>query len=532
VAAFASHLNNILAGESEMKQFIPINEEGMDLVKKVADGWLLAKFINLIVKATIDERALNKAKGSKALMEVQKQENLNLVIKAALSIGVKVTNVGATDLMNGEKNPWIVLGIIWQLVKLHLLNSINLKNHPELIALLEDGETLADLLKLPPEQLLLRWFNYHLKNAGHKKINNFGPDVKDSDAYLTLLNQLDKNKCGLDDLKHNDLSKRAGKTISNAEALGVKAMIKPSDICAGNPKLNLAFTAAIFNQCPGLTKLSEEEIKKFGLMDDDFGDSREERAFRMWINSLNIDDGNGGQVYVNSLFDDCKNGLVLLRTIDKVTHDEQKKKGIVDYKRVNLNPKGKFQSLPNTNYAIQLCTDKKECLKCSLVGIDGNDIFNGQKKALLACVWQLMRFHTLKYLANASQLIFNKPNATDEMIIEWANKNVADSGKSLSIRNYQDPVLKDGLYFIYLLASIRSDIIDWDIVKTESKDSKEINKEDSLLNARYAISIARKLGATIFLLPEDIYELKPKMILTFLASCMSIYGDLLKNKKK
>jgi len=408
------------------------------------------------------------------------------------------------------------------------LNSINLKNHPELIALLEEGETLADLLKLPPEQLLLRWFNYHLKNAGHKKINNFGPDVRDSDAYLTLLNQLDKNQCSLDGLKTPDTAVRAQTTIKNAEKLGVKPMIKNTDIVAGNPKLNLAFTAAIFNQCPGLTKLSEEEIKKFGLMDDDFGDSREERAFRMWINSLNIDDGEGGQVYVNSLFDDCKNGVVLLRTIEKVTFDDQKKKGIVNWKQVNIKPKNKFQSLPNTNYAVQLCTDKKEPLKFSLVGIGGSDIYDGQKKALLALVWQLMRFHTLKYLAAASQVIFNKPNATDEMIIEWANKNVADSGKSLKINNYQDPVLKDGLFFIYLLASIRSDIIDWEIVKTGSS----LPKEDCLLNARYAISIARKLGGTIFLLPEDIYELKPKMILTFLASCMSIYGDVLRTKKK
>jgi plastin-1 len=529
VAAFASHLNNLFSDEKEMKQFIPIAEEGMDLVRKVADGWLLAKFINLIVKDTIDERAMNKSKNNKPLLEVQKQENLNLCIKAALSIGVKVTNVGATDLMNGEKNPWIVLGILWQLVKLHLLNSINLKNHPELIALLEDGETLADLLKLPPEQLLLRWFNYHLKAAGHKKINNFGPDVRDSDAYITLLNQLDKNKCGLEGLKNSDIAARATTTIGNAEKLGVKPMIKNTDIVAGNPKLNLAFTAAIFNQCPGLTKLSEEEIKKFGLMDDDFGDSREERAFRMWINSLNIDDGAGGQVYVNSLFDDCKNGLVLLRTIEKVTYDEQKRKGIVDWKQVNLKPRNKFESLPNTNYAVKLATDKSG-LKFSLVGIAGSDIYDGQKKALLALVWQLMRYHTLKYLAAASQLIFNKPDATDEMIIEWANKNVADSGKSLSIKSYQDPALKDGLFFVYLLASIRKDIIDWEIVK--GQDSNSVSKEDSMLNAKYAISIARKLGGTIFILPEDIYELKPKMILTFLASCMSIYADVLKTKKK
>jgi plastin-1 len=35
--------------------------------------------------------------------------------------------------------------------------------------LLEEGETVEDLLKLPPDQLLLRWFNYHLKAAGHKR---------------------------------------------------------------------------------------------------------------------------------------------------------------------------------------------------------------------------------------------------------------------------------------------------------------------------------------------------------------------------
>lgn len=46
--------------------------------------------------------------------------------------------------------------------------------------------------------------------------------------------------------------------------------------------------------------------------------------------------------------------------------------------------------------------------------------------------------------------------------------------------------------------------------------------EDALLNARYAISVARKLGAVIFCLPEDIVEVKPKMILTFLASIMAI----------
>lgn len=41
-------------------------------------------------------------------------------------------------------------------------------------------------------------------------------------------------------------------------------------------------------------------------------------------------------------------------------------------------------------------------------------------------------------------------------------------------------------------------------------------------NAKYAISVARKLGATIFLLPEDIVEVKPRMILTFIGSLMAL----------
>lgn len=47
-----------------------------------------------------------------------------------------------------------------------------------LVALLRDGESLEDLMKLSPEELLLRWANYHLEEAGCSKINNFSSDIK------------------------------------------------------------------------------------------------------------------------------------------------------------------------------------------------------------------------------------------------------------------------------------------------------------------------------------------------------------------
>lgn len=47
-----------------------------------------------------------------------------------------------------------------------------------LIVLLGEGEDLDQLLSLSPEELLLRWVNYHLKAAGCKPIKNFNEDIK------------------------------------------------------------------------------------------------------------------------------------------------------------------------------------------------------------------------------------------------------------------------------------------------------------------------------------------------------------------
>jgi hypothetical protein len=44
--------------------------------------------------------------------------------------------------------------------------------------LLNNGEDLDELMKLSPEELLLRWVNYHLTNAGWRPISNFSQDIK------------------------------------------------------------------------------------------------------------------------------------------------------------------------------------------------------------------------------------------------------------------------------------------------------------------------------------------------------------------
>ena len=79
----------------------------------------------------------------------------------------------------------------WQIIKKGLLSTISIKNHPSLFRLLQDGENLQDLTKLPPEQVLLRWVNFQLGRAGSATtITNFGAQLKDSSVYDLLLHQV------------------------------------------------------------------------------------------------------------------------------------------------------------------------------------------------------------------------------------------------------------------------------------------------------------------------------------------------------
>lgn len=501
--AFAEHITYTLKEDGRVQYLLPIKTGGLDLCAKVQDGVLLCTFINKAVPNTIDERAVNYRKGGKDISLFQRNENNHLMINSAKSIGVKTVNVGPEDMNNGENHPHIVLGVVWQLVKIHLLNSINLKQHPELVRLLEDGETLEDLLRLPPEQLLLRWFNYHLKNSGDpKRVKNFSGDVKDSYAYTILLNQIAPNTCSRDPLREDNQTKRAQMCLDNSSKLGVQAFVQAVDIAKGNPRLNLAYTAAIFNQCPGLDPLEEEELEKIGLDDDSEGD-REERAFRMWINSLGLDD-----VFLDNLFDGCADGLVLLKVMDVI------QPGIVDWSKVERKPNNKFKKLSNCNYAVL----KGKELKFSLVNIGGSDIVDRNKTLVLALVWQMMRAHTLKFLAEVQRQQFGgKKDVQDQDIIDWANDKVKAAGHSqVRMQSFKDKSLADGVFFLELLRAVEPRVIDDEFVTMGDTE------EDRMLNARYAISITRKLGGVIFLLPEDIVEVKPKMILTFVASIMSV----------
>lgn len=156
------------------------------------------------------------------------------------------------------------------------------------------------------------------------------------------------------------------------------------------------------------------------MMTDDAQTSREERCFRLWINSLGVD------TYVNNLFEDVRTGWdflflffcldiqlyefsfilicpacrwVLLEVLDKISP------GSVNWKQATRPPiKMPFRKVENCNQVVSIGKD----LNFSLVNVAGNDIVQGNKKLILgktAPTWKVSAESILSY-----QSLFSSKN--------------------------------------------------------------------------------------------------------------------------
>ncbi|KAA3675291.1 plastin-3 [Paragonimus westermani] len=476
-------------------------------------------------------------------------ENITLALNSARAIGCNVVNIGAGDILNCTKH--LLLGLLWQVIKIGLLKQINVVAHAELATLLDGDETINDFAKLAPEDILIRWVNYHLKGTdSDTRMHNFTADVRNCEVYAYLVEKIapqekkqfmHSTKAILDAV---DLVQRAEMVLQNAEMLDCRVFVRPQDIVSGSQRLNLAFLANLFHGYPALEKPPDVEEKVAKIEE-----TREEKskghtvtfspflhtklirtiqanpvrfpltAYRNWINSMGIEPA------VNHLFCDLTDGIILLKLFDVI------RKNTVDWSQVHDDicktpAKANFQRLENCNYVIKLGRD----FGFSLVGLGGDDLYEGKAKMTLALLWQLMRAYTLSVLTRLTESRRTKKSVrhkdahgyspiAETEIIDWANEKLRQGGKQARISSslgFADPNLATGNLIIDLIDSIRPGSVNYKVV------SPGRSKQDQLANCQYAIPLARRIGATVYAVPEDIVELKSKMIMTVFACLMAV----------
>lgn len=468
--SYISYINEVLENEKDLAEDIPIKSPEA-LFDNIVDGLVLSRLLFKAKPEAVFEKTLNRGTN---LNKFKIIENLNFVIATAKSLGCQVINITPFSFI--EKRMHIVLGLCWQILKLFLVKEVNLKTVPEIIVLQKEGEKLEDVLRLSPDQILLRWLNYHLKKANSSRVaTNFESDLKDSEIYLTVLNSISPSVCSKEEIGNPDLEKRAFSVIDNAAKLGVEKahrIFKPKVIVGCNQRLNIMLCTLIFNCKHGLEIAQEKkaEVEKAVFIDEKSEDSAEELTYKNWVNSLGLEG-----VTISNLIEDCHDGLVMIKLIEKVagiTPDKKK----YDPKHNN----NRLKMMINTNYVLELCKQ----INIKLVAIGGVDILDKNKKMLFALLWQIMRQDYMKHLGNN----------TEDDLVNWANSKVKD----IQIKSLKDPILKKGKFFLRLCDEIYNGIVDKEIAKEGEND------EERRINALYTISILLKKGSVIYTNWKDI----------------------------
>lgn len=205
-----------------------------------------------------------------------------------------------------------------------------------------------------------------------------------------------------------------------------------------------------------------------------------------------------------------QDGLVLLQAFDKVIP------GSVVWRRVAKTPipLSRFKAVENTNYAIDLASANN----MRMVGIQGSDLVDGSRTLTLGLVWQMMRRSVLSTMASLSK---GGKEVTDTDIVRWANETVKKAGKASTMRSFRDPNLRNAHFFLDLLDALKPGYVDYSLVY-EGRNDEECKANGVLFRsfpihfsagilvltgaaptAKLAISIARKLGSLIFIVPEE-----------------------------
>jgi plastin-1 len=133
-----------------------------------------------------------------------------------------------------------------------------------------------------------------------------------------------------------------------------------------------------------------------------------------------------------------------------------------------------------------------------MIGIGQNEIHKKVKKEILATAWSICKTHYKKVIGGK----------TDKELVEWANARVGDAAPHITKLDDKTN-LGSGVFWIKLIATIEARGIDEELVTAGETE------EDAKMNAKYAISLARSIGAVVFMVWEDMVAANSKQCLIF-----------------
>jgi plastin-1 len=217
-SAFSSFISRVLGADTFLRahHYVPLDSSAAEFSARLSDGIIFCKLLNAASTDAVDERALNFPRPDCPLSRQDRLENMTLAVNSAASIGCGVAGLRPVDLLKGsdERREQVTLTLLWQIIKSQVVGTIAIQGYPELVGcarvildsssivvqltsfhpnqrnyavsyslqfcLASNGETPQTLHLLRPEDLLLRWVNYHLAKVGaQRRITAFASELAD-----------------------------------------------------------------------------------------------------------------------------------------------------------------------------------------------------------------------------------------------------------------------------------------------------------------------------------------------------------------
>jgi hypothetical protein len=179
--------------------------EIQDLVLDLSDGVILIHLLEVLSSESLGRYA------SKPKLRVQRFENANLALDFVKSRGIQMTNIGAEDVVDGNRK--IILGLIWTLILRFTINDIN-----------EEGMTA--------KEGLLLWCQRKTACYDEVEVRDFSQSWNDGLAFCALLDIHRPDLIDYDSLNKADHrgNMQLAFDIAHRE-IGIPKLLDVEDVC-------------------------------------------------------------------------------------------------------------------------------------------------------------------------------------------------------------------------------------------------------------------------------------------------------------
>ncbi|KAG9244671.1 calponin homology domain-containing protein [Calycina marina] len=176
-----------------------------DLVQDLSDGVILIHLMECLSDESLGRYA------AKPKLRVQRFENANLSLNFIKSRGIQMTNIGAEDVVDGNRK--IILGLVWTLILRFTISDIN-----------EEGMTA--------KEGLLLWCQRKTACYDEVEVRNFTDSWNNGLAFCALLDIHRPDLIDYDALDKNDHrgNMKMAFDISSKE-IGIPALLDVEDVC-------------------------------------------------------------------------------------------------------------------------------------------------------------------------------------------------------------------------------------------------------------------------------------------------------------